>query len=265
MAPIHFTERLLLAMLRRVQDLSRSRMPGPGQRVRESQRFWNDPAKADLKTIMHWRGEGPFEDEAVWLGLGRRHREMLERAAGWAELPLPAEGIVEWGCGGGMNAVAFAPLATPYYGVDVNEESLMECVRQVEAEAAGPCVPVLIDAESPEDAVARIDGLCDLFFSSYVFEVFPTAEYGLRVMRIAHELLRPGGVALVQVRYHSTVRPVSRGSLAYERNWLSHTSYTIDGFWQSCEEIGFEPMYVTLVPVQPELDESRYAYFALKR
>jgi SAM-dependent methyltransferase len=265
MDPVLFTERLLLAALHRVQEISRRKVPTDGRRERDSQRFWNDPAKADLKTIMHWRGEGPFEDEAVWLGLGRGHREMLERAAAWAELALPAEGIVEWGCGGGMNAVAFAPLASPYYGVDVNEESLRECVRQVETEAPGLCVPVLIESESPEEAIARIDGPCDLFFSSYVFEIFPTPDYGLRVMRIAYGLLRPGGVALVQVRYHSGIRPVGSARRAYARNWLSHTSYTIDGFWQSCAEIGFEPMYVTLVPVQPELNESRYAYFALKR
>ncbi len=265
MDPVLFTERLLLAALRRVQEVSRRRVPTDGRRIRESHRFWNDPQKADLKTIMHWRGEGPFEDEAVWFGLGRRHREMLERAARWAGLALPADGIVEWGCGGGMNAVAFASMANPYYGVDVNEGSLAECVRQVEAETTGVCIPVLIEAESPEDAVARIEGPCDLFFSSYVFEVFPSPDYGLRVMRVAYDLLRPGGVALVQVRYHSGIRPVGGGRRAYERNWLSNTSYTIDGFWQSCEEVGFEPMYVTLVPVQPELDESRYAYFALKR
>lgn len=265
MDPVLFTERLLLAALRRVQEISHRRVPADGRRVRDSHRFWNDPEKSDLKSIMHWRGEGPFEDDAMWLGLGRRHREMLERAARWAGLAIPASGIVEWGCGGGMNAVAFAPLGSPYYGVDVNEESLTECVRQIEAESAGLCVPVLIDAGSPEDACERIGGSCDLFFSSYVFEVFPTPEYGLRVMRIAYDLLRPGGVALVQVRYHSGLRPVGGTRRAYERNWISNTSYTIDGFWQSCEEIGFEPLYVTLVPVQPELDESRYAYFALKR
>lgn len=264
MDPIRFTERALLAALRRVQKISRRRA-FTDKRVRDSQRFWNDPRKGDLKALMHWRGEGPFSDEEVWFDLGRCHREMLERAARWAELELPVEGIVEWGCGGGMNAVAIAPLASRYYGVDLNEESLEECVRQVEAESAGLCVPVLIDAGTPEDAVARIDAPCDLFFSSYVFELIPTPAYGLRIMQIAHDLLRPGGVALVQVRYHSGIGLVSESRSAYERNWVSSTSYTIDGFWQSCEEVGFEPMYVTLVPVQPELDESRYAYFALKR
>jgi hypothetical protein len=39
----------------------------------------------------------------------------------------------------------------------------------------------------------------------------------------------------------------------------------VDEFWKACESIGFEPMFVTLVPEQPELDEKRYAYFALKK
>jgi hypothetical protein len=46
---------------------------------------------------------------------------------------------------------------------------------------------------------------------------------------------------------------------------VSSKSNTIDGFWKSCEGIGFEPMCATLVPVQPELDESGYAYLDLKR
>jgi len=267
MDPIHYAERFLIALLGRVQDLSRRTRPTDQRRVEDSHAFWNDEARSDLKTIMHWRGEGPFRDDQFWLDLGRRHLSMLKRAAEWADISFPVEAIVEWGCGGGMNAVHFAREASVYYGVDVNERSLEECVRQVDAgaQATGSCIPVLIEAGEPESAFERIDGPCDLFFSSYVFEVFPSPGYGLRVLRVAHDLLRPGGVALIQVRYHSGARAVSGDRLAYARNWLSNTSYTIEGLWTSSQEIGFEPLYVTLVPLQPELDESRYAYFALKR
>jgi len=265
MDPIHYAERILLASLRRVQDLSRRTRPNDGRRVRDSHKFWTDPARSDLTTIMHWRGEGPFRDDGLWLDLGRRHLSMLKRAAEWADIAFPVERIVEWGCGGGMNAVHFAREASVYFGVDVNERSLEECVRQVRAEAAGNCIPVLITAGDPEFVSGTLDEPCDLFFSSYVFELLPSITYGLRVLRVAHDLLRPGGVALIQVRYHSGVRAVSRERVAYAKNWFSSTSFSIEEFWIASQEIGFEPLYVTLVPLQPELDESRYAYFALKK
>jgi len=261
--PLHSLERLLVALLHRVQAFSHATRPADVERVQDSHRFWNDPSNPDLKKLMHWRGEGPFADDDLWLSLGRWHHELFERAASWAGMSTPLEGVVEWGCGGGMNAVQFAPAAEVYYGVDINQESLRECARQVEAEDAGQFVPVLIEASEPEAAVGQIPIPCDLFFSSYTFEGFPSPAYGLRVMRIAFDLLRPGGIALVQVRYHSGPGLLTLGRRKYETTWPRTTSYAIDGFWELCEEIGFDPMFVTLVPEQPELNETRYAYFAM--
>ena len=265
MDPILYAERILLASLRRVQELSRRSRPSDGRRIADSHAFWNDPARSDLKTIMHWRGEGPFEDDELWLGLGRRHLSMLKRAAEWADISFPVDRILEWGCGGGMNAVHFAREASVYYAIDVSDRSLEECVRQVNAEEAGTCIPVRIAAGDPESVSGALDAPCDLFFSSYVFELLPSREYGLRVLRVAHDLLLPGGVALIQIRYHCGLDAVSGNQRAYARSWHSSTSYSIEGFWTASEEVGFEPLYVTLVPRQPELDESRYAYFALKK
>jgi SAM-dependent methyltransferase len=250
-------------MLRRVQVFSHATRAAEVERLQDSHRFWNDPSNPDLKKLMHWRGEGPFGDDDLWLSLGRWHYGLFEKAASWAGVTTPLEGVVDWGCGGGMNAVQLAPAAEVYYGVDINQESLRECARQVEAEDAGHFVPVLIEASEPEAAVGQIPIPCDLFFSSYAFEGLPSPAYGLRVMRIAFDLLRPGGIALVQVRYHSGPALLSMGRRKYKPTWPRNTSYAIDGFWEFCEEIGFDPMFVTLVPEQPELNETRYAYFAM--
>ncbi len=262
---LHTLERVLARSHRSIQRISRWSGRSEEALARDSQRFWNDRDKQDLKTLLHWRGQGPFEDDALWQDLGRRHLSLFDRAAAWAGLTRPLEAIVEWGPGGGLNAVQFAPEAARYFGVDINAESLLECARQVEAEGSGQFIPVLIDAENPEAALDQIPDPCDLFLSTYVFELIPGPEYGLRVMRIAFELLRPGGIAIVQVRYHTgaVAPPVSRKN--YAANWLRLTSYGVDEFWKACETIGFKPMFVTLVPVQPELDEARYAYFALRK
>ena len=65
-------------------------------------------------------------------------------------LTRPLQAIVEWGTGGGLNAVQLAPEASRYFGVDISALSLRECARQVEAGGSGQFIPVLIDAENPE-------------------------------------------------------------------------------------------------------------------
>lgn len=100
-----------------------------------------------------------------------------------------------------MNAVHFARIAAEFYGVDVSRSSLDECARQMQAEGLLNFRPILIDAADPEGAVGKLGGLCDLFLSTYVYELLPSPEYGLRVLRIAHRVLSTGGIAMIQVKY----------------------------------------------------------------
>jgi SAM-dependent methyltransferase len=266
MDPIHALERMLGALLRATQRLSHRFGRSDSQLARESQKFWTDPENRDLARISHWRGHGPFEDDELWLRLGRRHRDLSEKALNWAKIPLPLDRIVEWGVGGGMNAVALLGATREYVGVDVSASSLTESSRQADlAGGAAAFVPVQIDAAEPEIALARIPGGCTFFLSTYVLELLPTAEYGLRILRIAYGLLRPGGAALVQIRYETGMATSAVSRRSYESTWHRRAVYSVPRFWTTCQAIGFEPLFVTLVPEEPELDEARYAYFALRK
>lgn len=265
MDPLHSLERLLVALLGATQRLSLRYGRSDAELERESQTFWNDPGNRDLATISHWRGHGPFADDELWLRLGRRHRDLAEKALEWAGIPRPVERIVEWGPGGGMNAVALGGTAREYVGVDISPGSLEECARQVERAGGATFVPVRIDAAEPEAALRQISGGCSLFLSTYVFELLPTARYGFRIMRIAHDLLRSGGAALVQVRYEVGMAATAVSRRSYESTWQRRAVYSVPRFWTGCRDLGFEPMFVTLVPEEPELDETRYAYFALRK
>lgn len=255
-------ERSLAALLRSTRSYARQFDRPEEESIRDSDRFWNDRANDDLRTIMHWRGHGPFSDD-LWLRLGHQNFLVFEQAAAMAGIRPPLDRIVEWGSGGGMNAVAFASASAEYYGVEINAESLREAARQVESGPGGEFIPVKIAADNPEAAGARIPGPCDLFLSTYVFELLPSPAYGLRVMRIAHDLLRPGGMAIVHVRYRTGPAAVVAGRQPYAANWVRRTTYAIDEFWKACHSIGFDPLFVKLVPVQAELDEENYAYFAM--
>ncbi|MGE5575644.1 MAG: hypothetical protein ACM3TT_00420 [Syntrophothermus sp.] len=88
-----------------------------------------------------------------------------------------------------------------------------------------------------------------------VYQFFPSAPYGLRVTRIAFSLLRPGGTALIHVRYGNT----SSKPEEYAENPAFFTTYGIDEFWSGAEECGFEALAVALS------HQSNSAYYFLRK
>ena len=231
--------------------------------LRDNQRYWEDQSNESYESFSHWRGKGPFINDELWLSLGLAHLNLFEKAAALVGFHRPMERIVEWGCGGGMNAVHFAPHTRQYYGVDISGDSLKECAKQVESVRPGVFLPIKIDAADPHAACAQISRSVDLFLCTYVFELIPSPEYGLQLMQIAYELLRPEGIALIQIRYHRSYIDELSKRRNYARNITCMTTYALDEFWIACQQIGFTPMFIKLLPKQPELNESRYAYYAM--
>lgn len=209
----------------------------------------------------HWEGTVRFAGGDLWTRIGLRHLGMLRRAYRMLDLAPETGTVVEWGCGGGANAVQIAPTAREFIGVDVSNDSLRECARQVAARCETPFRPVLVDVFDPEAALRHIDVPCDVFLCFYVFELIPSRGYGERLLRIAHEMLAPGGLALIQIKYDTGSWRTKPRRLAYRFNPGNMTTYPIHAFWQLAVRCGFEPQCVELVP-KDELDE-RYAYFVL--
>jgi 2-polyprenyl-3-methyl-5-hydroxy-6-metoxy-1,4-benzoquinol methylase len=231
--------------------------------IGDSQRYWNDSSNEWFGQFSHWRGFGIFADDSRWLELGRAHFRLYEEFCRVIGVERPLKRIVEWGCGGGMNAVQFGPEADEFYGVDIAQASLNECGKQMASAGILNFVPVLIEASDPEAALARVRGPCDLFFSAYVFECLPSPEYGVRVLRVAYELLRPSGMAIIQIKYSDMNWRSESRKWAYGSNLAWNATYRIEEFWLAAEERGFTPKSVTLLPKQPLLDDRNYAYFLL--
>ena len=142
--------------------------------MEDSQRYW-DHASADGKSDQaHWRGQGVFADDERWLAVGRNHMRIFERLAGSQWLRQRPTRIIEWGCGGGANAVHFGQGAARYYGIDITEPSLTECGRQMSAAGLSNFVPVPIEVSNPEQVEQMVKEPCDLFLSTYVFELIPS-------------------------------------------------------------------------------------------
>ncbi|HEY3001557.1 MAG TPA: class I SAM-dependent methyltransferase [Kribbellaceae bacterium] len=229
----------------------------------DSQRYWSETDGGRWKSDSHWRNADVFADNDIWSRIGQRHLEMVERGARMVGFSGTWRRILEWGCGGGSNAVQFAPRAAEFIGVDVVDDSLDECAKQVAAVCDTPFIPILIDVAEPEKAVAAVGAPCEVFLCCYVFELIPTQEYGERLLRIAAQLLSPDGLALIQIKYDEGRWATKPRRRAYRSGLADMTTYPIAAFWQLAVSCGLTPRYVELVP-RDELDE-RYAYFLLTR
>lgn len=228
-------------------------------RVRDASRYWTQPAEQGWEANSHWRSA--FDDS--WDAIGRETLGITQLLARVLDSGLPAGRTVEWGAGGGANAVHLAPLCREFVAVDVAQGSLDECARQVARACDTPVLTELIDVDNPESVLSSLGrGSCDLFVCFNVMELLPSPAYGLRLLAIASELLREGGVAVVQIKYATSSDPLSRSRRrAYRRNMSDMTSYGIDEFWVEAANRGLTPMAVHLVP-ENWLDR-RYAYFLL--
>jgi 2-polyprenyl-3-methyl-5-hydroxy-6-metoxy-1,4-benzoquinol methylase len=234
----------------------------PGRLTRDASQYWSGECDDRLRNDSHWRNGSKFKDTELWMAMGQEHLRLFQGLRQTASEPAPLKRIIDWGCGGGANALSFAPLAEEFIGVDVNAESIEECTRQVALACSTRFAKVLVDIAHPEEAARDIPRPCDLFLCLYVLELVPTQAYGLRLMRIAYNLLGPGGQAFVQIKYATgswRTRPRQRSY----RSAVAGNTYHIEEFWTAMASIGFRPEAVALVP-KNDLDE-RYAYFLLSK
>lgn len=233
--------------------------------AKTAQAFWNDLTPPQRRQEAHWRGHGVFGDDTVWLDLGRRHLELLQRVMAENGAGLDRPRVLEWGCGGGANAVHFGREASTFYGVDISADSLAECGRQM-ADAGMKCfVPVLVEAHRARSALPQIGSSVDLFLCLYVMELLPTEEHAFEILDIAAETLRPGGWALIQIR--RTVPGPAGGSRPwdYAQNMAHNVRFREDVFSRACQQRGLEVRHVERVDEVPELNERDYVYFVLQR
>jgi hypothetical protein len=229
-------------------------------RMRDAGEFWSESeSSARHQDLSHWRGIGRFEEQ-VWRNIGESHFALFEQLCCLAGTPPETmRTMVEWGQGGGANAIRFLQHFSDFYGVDISQPNLDECGRQLNEVGFTGFHPVLIPAEHPESCLPHIPPPIDFFLSVAVFQHFPSKSYGVDVLKIAHQLLANKGLAIVQIRYDNMTDKFAPKLKDYKKNAVTFTSYRLDEFWNICEETGFQPLFMTLRP------KVNYAYFLLKK
>ncbi|NEO40885.1 MAG: class I SAM-dependent methyltransferase [Moorea sp. SIOASIH] len=249
---IHST-RYLLA---RVKEF----VPQSSERIsRDAGDFWSRSDKSDrIKDLSHWLGEGRWSDEQRWTRVGQMNLERFEKLCLFANTTRPIRSMIEWGPGGGANAVQFCSEVETFIGVDISEANLAESQRQLESLGFDGFQAISIEAEKPEQVLDHVDSTIDFFLSTSVYQHFPSKDYGVRVTKLAYQLLSDQGVALIQIRYDDGSEKFKPKLRDYHQNAITFTSYHLDEFWDIAMSIGFKPLCITL-------GSSCYAYFFLKK
>lgn len=232
----------------------------------DNQDYWaKDYSNPNLAQDAHWKNNGKFKDHQRWLNLGKEHLDLVLNFSSTLNFQLPVKQIVEWGCGGGANAVHFAPLSEKFIGIDITSESLVECNNQILESGRNNFHPVLINASTPESVLnEQINGV-DLFICTYVYELFPSPEYGLTVLKLANKMLKTEGISLIHIRYNDGKKGLRPKRWGYKLHPYGMTTYALEEFWEKSKECGFEPLGIYLKPHQPLVDDTNYAYFFLKK
>jgi hypothetical protein len=197
----------------------------------------------------HWRGVGRWNHQR-WTELGQAVVQRvadLHHAARREWDPDDRPVLLEWGPGGGANLHALAGRVGTMYGVDISAKNLEETTRVLGEIPHHGFVPVLLDGD-PDTVVAAIDRPVDLFLSTAVFQHFPSPEYGAEVLRAVREVMAPGGLGYIQIRYDDGTERYRPKSVAeYRKRHITATSYSFSAFWNLLDDSGFRPLAIDSV------------------
>lgn len=158
--------------------------------TRDASDYWNaSKSSGIIRDLSHWVREGRWGDEQAWHNIGRHHQGMHANLNILAKRTTPVRSMLEWGSGGGANAVTFSQEIPLFYGVDISSANLEECGRQLSNNNYVGFHPILIEIDKPESCLKVVKSPVDFFLSTAVFQHFPSKSYGERVTRIAFQLL----------------------------------------------------------------------------
>lgn len=184
-----------------------------------SEQFWDFAARSD--PLWHI-ATGAASDEQTFFASGRVETDMFLAHCGIE--PDPNGTVLEIGCGVGRMTAALAERFGSVIGLDVSREML----RGAEAALNGRDNITLIHGNG-RDLSGVPDASVDVVFSYIVLQHVPTADGQLGYLREVRRVLRPGGVAGLQIRSNSAkaraldwaghLRHRASGRRTFDRSW----------------------------------------------
>lgn len=208
-----------------------------------------------------------WEQYARWNVPGQRSEVARETLTLWRdlagrfEIQRPVGSLLEWGVGDGTHAERFAvEVSSHYFGADTSADRLEECRWRM---AAWGCEkkfnPIQVMEQNPEAALLHLQEPVDCFLST-AFSSFEGKAYGATILRVAHTALRAGGVALIQIGYHTGSEYVTpEHHASFRPAGDAGVTYQLGEFWTLALDQGFIPLQVILNP------PSKKAFYLLRK
>lgn len=227
---------------------------------------WDDYRDEDYRRDQsHWRGHGRWADEKKWAAIGEKSLRRLSNLVNYlglgSEYWCEPKTFLEWGPGGGANLFAMRRFSATYYGVDISKKNLDEASRMIDAEGFNGFRPILLEDDISVVQLS-IEEPPDLFLSTAVFQHFPSKAYGAEVLSTIASVVKIRAIGSIQIRYdngNERFKPISSVE-DYERKHITANSYALDEFYQLCNSVGFDVVFVS--DIVPSVN---YATFFLRR
>ena len=217
------------------------------KKIKEASIFWNREKLGNSDTfasLSHWQNSRNWDENRfkAWGELNlQRYKQLITYMQSEKD---SVKRVIEWGPGGGSNAVAFlSKLNCHYTAVDISIENLQETQRQCRNFEKN-LNTIHIDITNIEH-VLRVLSISsfDLFLITSVIPHLPTREHFERIMKIAYKLLKPNGFFIGSVIIGSKTRATKK---SYFHSPNSSLIYTFQDFNFLMRKSGFEITYLTL-------------------
>jgi SAM-dependent methyltransferase len=184
---------------------------GNSDRSGRSRKFWDAAARQDP---MWHIATGAASDAGTFFASGRRETDLFLAHTG--VVPDRSQTVLEIGCGMGRMTARLAELYGTVIALDVSPEML---ARARAALTGHPNISYVLGGGTD---LAGIDtGSVDAVFSYIVLQHVPTVAGQLNYLRESRRVLRPGGVAAIQIRTNTLT---ARGL-----DWAGHLRHRLRG------------------------------------
>jgi SAM-dependent methyltransferase len=120
------------------------------------------------------------------------------------------QAVLDFGCGVGRLAIAFAQTGSRVVGVDVSESMLAEARRNCAERGTAD-----VELRRSDDELSQVDGSFDLVHSAIVLQHIGV-ERGRHLFRKLVERIRPGGIGALHVTFALSIHRASYGQPAAE-------------------------------------------------
>jgi ubiquinone/menaquinone biosynthesis C-methylase UbiE len=223
---------------------------------RDAYSFWNEQSQS-IRHLSHIYLADKSQDNHDLDSFSSLNAQVFDNFAQSLSKDCTKLVALEWGCGGGANAVELCKKFKKIFLVDISEQSIAACKERLES--AGVSNFEFIHLSTLRDFEKLKNIRVDAIFSTAVFQHFPSKEYAREVLLEMSKILSSKGFIMIQVRQVIEAELPKEKVMQYAKEAIVAITFSGDEFCGYLAHAGFLKKYTS------ELYQSDYLYcFAIK-